>query len=235
LGNIDRILKFNKSNENSDIFNLFEPSEIFALDYGKKANVPSDAYMEKTCYGFNVHSGFLNENKWLIDSLKEDIYIGIISEIKRTKTKKDGKDMAILTIETINGKMKAVLFSTQYAEYGTILEKEQTYAFCGTLKTNTNSEDENETSLIVYKMLNEFGIVVTQANLYSDDRIRPKDIDKSSLLGFIDKGICDINVYENDLDGASNLLFKLFENINYNKSVHDKIKEFGFRVSLNLF
>jgi DNA polymerase-3 subunit alpha len=235
LGNIDRILKFNKSNENSDIFNLFEPSEIFALDYGKKANVPSDAYMEKTCYGFNVHSGFLNENKWLIESLKEDIHIGIISEIKRTKTKKDGKDMAILTIETVRGKMKAVLFTKQYAEYGTILEKEQTYAFRGILKTNTNSEDENETSLIIYEMVNELGIVVTQANLYSDNKIKVKDIDKSALLGFIKPGCCDINIYESDLDGESNLLFKLYENMNYDKSIHEKVKEMGFRIELNVF
>ena len=235
LGNIDRILKFSKSNENSDIFNLFEPSEIFALDYSKKATVPSDAYMEKTCYGFNVHSGFLNENKWMIESLKEDIYIGIISEIKRTKTKAKQQDMAILTIETINGKMKAVLFPTQYSEYGTILEKEQTYAFQGILKTNSNSEDENETSLIIYKMVNEFGIVVTQANLYSEKRIRVIDIDQSSLLGFIKPGCCDINIYEDELDGESSLLFKIQENIHYDKNMHEKVKGFGLRVVLNLF
>lgn len=235
LGNVDRILKFNKSNENSVIFNLFEPSEIFALDYSKKATIPTEAYMEKNCYGFNIHYGFINENKWLIENLRNDIYIGVLSEIKRTKTKKDNKDMAILTIETINGKLKAVLFPSQYSEFGTILEKEQTYAFSGQLKMNTNTEGESEPSLIIFKMISENGIRVTQVNLYSQNRITKNDLDTSSLLGFLSPGCCSINVLEEDLDGESTHLFKLEEDIHYDEKIHNKIKKLNLRIRIDLF
>ena len=235
LGNTDRILKFNKANENSEIFNLFEPSEVFNLDSAKKVTVPSDAYMEKICYGFNVHYGYVNENKWLIENLREDIHVGVIADIKRTKTKKDNKDMAILTIETINGKMKAVLFPKQYAEYSMILEKEQTYAFCGDLKTNTNHEGENEASLIIMMMANEQGIRVTNAKLFVKDRIRKEDFDASSLLGFLTPGCATISVYEEDLDGEDIYLFTLETDVNYDEKIHNRIKLLGSRIEINIF
>lgn len=235
LGNIDRILKFNKSNDNSDIFNLFEPSEVFNLDKNKRIKVPLDAFMEKTCYGFNVHYGYINENKWLIENLRKDIHVGVISEIKRTKTKKDNKDMAILTIETVNGKMKAVLFPGSYAEFSTILEKEQTYAFLGNLKNGMNQEGEAENSLIVTKMVSEHGIRVTEVDLYSRNKIKKDDLDTSALLGFTVPGCASINVYEEDLDGERNYLFKLEQDIEYNEKMHHRIRALGLRVQLNIF
>lgn len=235
LGNLERILKFNKSNEESDIFNLFSPSDVFSLDYNKRVKIPSDSYMEKSCYGFNIHYGYINENKWLIDHLEPETIIGVISDIKRTKTKAKQQDMAILTVDGVHGRIKAVLFPSVYDEYSTILQKEETYAFLGELKYNTNNENENEPSLLVKKMMNEHAISVCEARLYTQENLKLENVYNPYNFSTVKDGFCELSVYEEDLDGESLFLFKIPKSIYYDQIIHNKFKDLGLRPKLRIF
>lgn len=235
LGNLERLLKFGKDNKSSDIFNIFDPVDIFSIDKTRKVKVPLDSYMEKTCYGFNIYHGFIGKNKWIIDCLSSDTIIGTITEVKRTKTKAKQQDMAILTIETINGSMKAVLFPNVYDKYSMQLQKEETYAFRGDLKYNSNNDGNEEASLIVADILIESGILVNDVVIESKYKITQNSFNKILSECYVDKGFSDIRCYETDIDGDKKLCFKHEQQINYTKSIHDILLKHDFEITLKVF
>jgi DNA polymerase-3 subunit alpha len=235
LGNLERLLKFGKENKTSDIFNIFDPAEIFNLDRSRKAKLPIEGYMEKLCYGFNIYHGFIGKNKWLIDSLESDSVIGTITEIKRTKTKAKQQDMAILTIETAKGNMKAVLFPNIYDKFSIQLAKEETYAFRGELKYGKNMEGDEEASLIVSDMLIESGILINEIRLERDRKITQGQFNAILDNCFVSKGITTIRVFEIQNDGDIHFLFKHEQSITYNETIHKLLLDNGFEISIKVF
>ncbi len=101
----------------------------------------------------NEHLGYIKKHKLLKPSLithnhigKEIRIIGILSELKKIKTK-NNNDMAFITISDEFSKMSAVLFSTEFGEYFHLLEKNSVYLF----KANVEKRN-NEIQLIVKKL-----------------------------------------------------------------------------------
>ena len=220
LGNMERILKFSKT-PHSDVIDLFDPGEVFKLNRALLGKVPDPGKMEMACYGFNIKYGFINENRWMVDNLEPNHVVGTVTEIKRTKTKKDKRDMAIVSLDTSKGLIKALLFYDTYKQYNSLLLEEKTYAFTGQLKTDP------EPSLFVSRMSEEWNIKVTRANLISDS---------------FDKDVFDIIVNEAEkgdaiLSVSSSERFIMNHNkkINYNEQVHTKLMNAGFVVNLEIF
>ena len=235
IGNLDRMMKYSKGlNKHSDIFDLFDPSESFTLDMRRKSNLPSNAQMEKECYGFNIHYGFIAENKWLIEKLDSlAIVIGNIIDIKRTKTKKKQQDMAILTIESINGTMKAVLFPNVYDKFNTILMKETTYAFQGEIKY---SADNEESSLLVSDMMREEMISICSCNVYLNDLQKLKELDKLIESDTSTKTFCKITVYEKDASDTITFIKSYDKNFVYmNEELCRKISKISNDFVFNIF
>jgi DNA polymerase III alpha subunit len=205
------------------------------LDRSRKAKLPIEGYMEKLCYGFNIYHGFIGKNKWLIDSLESDSVIGTITEIKRTKTKAKQQDMAILTIETAKGNMKAVLFPNIYDKFSIQLAKEETYAFRGELKYGKNMEGDEEASLIVSDMLIESGILINEIRLERDRKITQGQFNAILDNCFVSKGITTIRVFEIQNDGDIHFLFKHEQSITYNETIHKLLLDNGFEISIKVF
>lgn len=235
MGNLERLLKFGKENKASEIFNIFDPAEIFNLDRSRKTKLPIEGYMEKSCYGFNIYHGFIGKNKWLIDSLEPDSVIGTITEIKRTKTKAKQQDMAILTIETAKGNMKAVLFPNIYDKFSIQLAKEETYAFRGELKYGKNMDGDEEASLIVSDMLIESGILINEVRLEHNKKISQGQFNKILDACYVTKGMTTIRVFEMENDGDIHFLFKHEQMVNYTQALHKLFLDSEFEVSIKVF
>lgn len=234
LGNLQRMFKFKKSNLGSEIYNIFEPSETFSLNYTKTALTPTDQAMEKSVYGYNIYHGFLGKNKWLIDSLQPGQIIGNIVDIKRTKTKKNQEDMAILTVECLYNKYKVVMFPNVYEKYGMQIAKEETYAFKGEIKSGING-DEEELSLLVKEMITEPAINVIDAFAYTKESIFKSDVIKALETCNIQKGICHLSVYDNDLGDNYIKIFDYHEDIKYDVAIHNALTKIGLEIKLNIF
>jgi DNA polymerase-3 subunit alpha len=235
LGNLERLLKFGKENKTSEIFNIFDPSEVFNLDRSRKIKLPIEGYMEKACYGFNIYHGFVGKNKWLIDSLESDSIIGTIIEIKRAKTKVKQQDMAILTIETAKGNMKAVLFPNIYDKFSVQLAKEETYAFRGELKYGKNNEGDEEASLIVSDMLIESGIVINEVKLEKEEAITQGEFNNILDRCYVGNGYTTVKVFEIQNDGDSHFLFKHEQSIDYTESIHKILLDNRFDILIKIF
>lgn len=235
LGNVERLTSFSRSNAGSDIFNLFDPVDLFSLNLNKKKFPPSDGAMEKTCYGFNIYHGFIGKNKWLLDCLDQNIVIGPVSDIKRTKVKKTGKDMAILTVDSVRGQYKVLLFAEKYAKFGLQIEKESTYAFKGELKYTQNLDGEEEASLFMSDMLTEPMIVVSRVDLMSREKRDVKIIDQILSDHFIKNGIGEINLYQTDLDGGLIFLGKYPKKIYFDEKMYQSFVKAGFDIKLDIF
>jgi len=101
----------------------------------------------------NEFQGYIKKHKLLKPSTlssdyvgKEIRIIGILSEMKKIKTKKD-TDMVFITIQDEFSKISGVLFSNEFKEYFHLLEKNNVYLFM------VNVEDRNnEIQLIVKKL-----------------------------------------------------------------------------------
>lgn len=231
LGNLDRILKYSKNLNCSNIFDLFDPSEAFSIDSRRKAKAPSNAFMEKQCYGFNIHYGFIAENKWLIERLDPmAVIVGTVSEIKKIKTKKQ-QDMAILTVETLTGVVKTVIFPKVYDRIAPMIIKENVFAFQGELKY---SSDNDETSLLVSEVLTEPAIAINSVNIYIDDKNKIKLLDKIIEQDESKNPYCKVRVFERDIaDSITNL--KSYDKLVYmNEKLCKKIEtvttDFGFTI-----
>ena len=235
LGNVDRILKYSKANNASEIFNIFDPSEAFALNRNKEFRCPTEEFMEKTSYGFSIYYGFLSKNTWFINRLPSTTVIGTITEIKRTKTRKHQEDMAILTVETSTNIMKIVLFPKIYDRFNIQLAKEQTYAFKGEFKSSSY-KDEEEPSLLVNDLLPEAQICIIDAHLITKKEIDLKEFkEKINKIKF-KKGICQITLFSSGLDDE---LFKLYfheDPVCYDEEIHNIFLEMGFDdIQLHVF
>jgi len=161
--------------------------------------------------------------------------IGIdIIDIKRTKTRKSQEDMAILTIETTDSIMKAVLFPRIYSKFNLQLSKENIYAFRGELKSSMH-KDEEEMSLIVGDVLTEQAICVMDAYLITKKEIDIEDFkEKINKIEF-KKGLCHITVFNSELDDE---LFKLYyheKQVQWTEEIHNLFLEMGFTIRLNVF
>ena len=231
LANAERILKYSKATNASKICNLFDPVQAFSLDYRKEFKLPTDNFMEKECYGFNIYYGFMGKNAWLVDNLLPNIIIGNIVEIKRTKTRAKQEDMAILTIETLKGKVKAILFPQVYNQFSTILAKENIFAFKGKIEAS-----EEEVSILVSDMLTEAAITVMSVSLHHNDPINVEMFsEKLKKINPI-KGICYIDVFERSgLDDEVTKVFEYGDQIYYDEKIHKFFVEMGFSIKLDLF
>jgi len=235
LGNLERLLKFRKNNQGSPVFNLFDPVSVFTLDYKRESRVPPEKYMEKTCYGFNINHGYMGQNKWLIDSLTPGTIIGNIVEIKRTKTKAKQQDMAIITLETINNKIKVVLFPQMYDRFGLQITKDETYAFKGELKSKQSDEGDEEQSLLVSDMLTEDMITPKYVECICRSDIKRRDVDLI-LRDILDlKGNVRIGFFERTYDENLRCKFEYSQEIKYDKYIHEKLQELDINVRIEIF
>ena len=235
LGNLERLLKYRKHNSGSSVFNLFDPVDVFSLDGRREIKVPPDKYMEKFCYGFNIYHSYFGQNKWLIDSLTPGTIIANVIEIKRTKTKAKMEDMAILTVETINNKVKVVLFPRAYAKYGLQMAKDETYAFKGELKFRHSDEGEEEQSLLANEVLVENMIIPVFVECICTSDIKRKDVDfkLGNMLNL--KGSTRIGFYERTYDENLITKFDYDTTIKYDEYVHKKLKELDMDIKINIF
>jgi DNA polymerase III alpha subunit len=220
LGNMERILKFSKT-PHSDVIDLFDPGEVFKLNRALLGKVPDPGKMEMACYGFNIKYGFINENRWMVDNLEPHHVVGTVTEIKRTKTKKDKRDMAIVSLDTSKGLVKALLFYENYVKYNSLLEEEKTYAFTGQLKVDP------EPSLFVSKMNEEWNIKVTRANLISDN------FDKAIFDGVVDEA--EIGDAVISVSNSEHHIMNHNKKIIYDERIHTKLVNAGFAVKLEVF
>lgn len=230
LGNLERLTKFSKRSENSEVFSLFDASDLFSLDYAKCVKLPSETYIEMFCYGFNIKHGFINDNKWMIESLASNITIGLITEIKRTKTKARQQDMAILTVETVNDQIKVVIFPEIYTKHGHKLVKDSTYAFLGYRK-----ENEENPSLIVNELVSESEIGITIAKLYIKSKEYVESINQIINFHHSSNAICSIRLLERTIDDDSTVVKVYDRPVCYNNWLHDKLRPFCSNIELNVF
>lgn len=232
LGNVERMIKYAKANNDSEIFNLFDPTESFSLNENKAIKLPTERFMEKECFGFNIFHGFMGQYSWLIKCLSPNIVIGNVIEIKRTKTKAKQEDMAILTIETLDGQMKAILFPQIYDKFNIQLAKDETYAFKGELRQD--KDDSEVASILVKDLATEPAICVTQAWCASHEKI-----DKS-ILNEIKKskpktGMCTISFFRKGFEDELIKEFFYEEEIFYTKEIHEILLKHNLEIQLDIF
>jgi len=101
----------------------------------------------------NEHLGYIKKHKLLKPSSlsqdyvgKEIRIIGILSEMKKIKTKKD-TDMAFVTVQDEFSKVSGVLFSSEFIEYYHLLEKNHVYLFKASVEKRNN-----EIQLVIKKL-----------------------------------------------------------------------------------
>ncbi len=235
LGNLERLLKYRKHNSGSSVFNLFDPVDVFSLDDRRQIKMPPEKYMEKFCYGFNIYHSYFGQNKWLIDSLTPGTIIANVIEIKRTKTKAKFEDMAILTVETINNKVKVVLFPRAYEKYGLQMAKDETYAFKGELKFRNSDEGEEEQSLLANEVLVENMISPLFVECVCHSDLKQKDVDfKLGNMPSL-KGNTRIGFYERMYDDNLITKFNYDSTIKYDEYVHKKLKELNLEIRIEIF
>ena len=70
--------------------------------------------------------------------------VGVVTDLKIVKTKKDGKDMAFFKLEDHSGVIDVVIFATSYAQYGELLEEGKVLAVTGNIETEYDEYDESE-------------------------------------------------------------------------------------------
>jgi DNA polymerase-3 subunit alpha len=115
---------------------------------------------EKTVLGFNLvmnplleHADYIKKHNLskpstitLKDVGKEIRLVGILSAIKKIKTKK-GTDMAFVTVQDEYAKLNGVLFTFPYNQYFDMLEKNSVYLFKAVIE-----DRNNEVQLVIQKI-----------------------------------------------------------------------------------
>lgn len=234
LGNSQRMLRFGKNNTDTQIYNIFDPVDIFTMNRAKAQNVPEPRYLETLCYGFNIYHGFIVEHDWLINSLCDDIIIGEAVEIKKMITKR-GQEMAFMMLETVNGKIKCVLFPNQYKQFKLILSKDNIYAIKGNIKNEQNRDGEDQQTVYVDDMLTEQMITPTKVNIVSEMDIDTRYVDILFKDIRFKKGVSTMKFYKKDIDFSNSEKFIYNSNIYYAKEIHDILKLNKFEISIDLF
>jgi hypothetical protein len=129
--------------------------------------------------------------------------------------------MAIVSLDTSKGLVKALLFYENYVKYNSLLEEEKTYAFTGQLKVDP------EPSLFVSKMNEEWNIKVTRANLISDN------FDKAIFDGVVDEA--EIGDAVISVSNSEHHIMNHNKKIIYDERIHTKLVNAGFAVKLEVF
>ena len=152
LGNLEVILGFCKNSKVAKRNFLFcmQTGMGFAIDYSKRKQY-SMAHAELDAFGFNIKEGFMVRNSRIMEYMPENHMVGIISKIKRVKTKGSGADMARLEVSTDDGTHNMMVFPSVYAEYGPWLFEEQAYIFKYTVNPPKDQYDE---TIVVEKVMN---------------------------------------------------------------------------------
>lgn len=104
---------------------------------------PLDAYKE----------AYKDRKIRMIDGITEDSpeahYIGMIKDIRKTKRKSDGKEMAFFTLEDISGSIEVCCFTSAYEKYGNFVQEGMVAdLYCRTVSEETERE-EPELKLVV--------------------------------------------------------------------------------------
>ena len=122
----------------------FIKSDEFVLDQLEEYPFSTLEIFEKDVLGFNLtysplskHQDYIQKHKLLVPSTLSDKHLGkevrvmaVLSRVRTINTK-NNKEMAFLTLEDSYSKLDAVLFTTQYAEYKDVLERNSVYLLKG--------------------------------------------------------------------------------------------------------
>ena len=130
LGNMDEYpyLELQENEKKALGFNLVMNPMLEFEDYIKKHKLFKPSTISKKHIG------------------KEIRVVGILSSIRKIKTKK-GDDMAFITIQDEYNKLSGVLFTSKYAQFIKLLEKNNIYLFMVTVE-----QRNNELQLVIQKV-----------------------------------------------------------------------------------
>ena len=143
MGNVDMMLasaKNLKVSKRNFLFS-FQGSDDVHLDYSKRKTL-NKAKSEFEAFGFNIKEGFIAKHAHIVEVMPDDCLVGIVAKIKRTKTKKDGKDMALVEVYSNNGTFNLMMFPNTFEKYNTILFEEHAYIFKYTISEANERFDE---------------------------------------------------------------------------------------------
>ena len=143
-GNLEYMLKYSKDSKQSRKVLLFDFSScaVFELDKTKKRMI-NKAKAEIDAYGFNIKEAFIVKNTKIIECFPSDFLVGIVRKIKRVKTRKDAKDMAILTVYSLKGEIDMLMFPDSYDKFGTTIVDDETYIFKFVINPPRDNFDES--------------------------------------------------------------------------------------------
>ena len=233
LGNYERLLTYAKSNVSSDFTSLFESKELFSLNMNARKNPLQDEFAEKEVYGYNIFHGFISKNVWIISCLPDNTIIANVTDIKRVKTKNKGEDMAILTLETIHGKMTAPVFPKQYRDFGLTLLKDNTYIFSGTLNLRANLEGEQEQNFIIENSLDSNAMVIKTVEIRDPIGYDLTQVGKIIDENVISVGNTEIVLFHKEPYGWQEA-GKHKRKVEYNEKVHKALTLLGLNATIKL-
>ena len=139
-----------------EVINFTEYGNYIAKEEFVLENMDEYSYLileenEKKVLGFNLvmnplieHGEYIRKHKLLLPSTidsknigKEIRLVGILSSIRKIKTKKD-TDMAFITIQDQYKKLNGVLFTFAFNQYIDLLEKNNVYLFKAIVENRNN-------------------------------------------------------------------------------------------------
>lgn len=228
LGNLERMMLHIKAgSKTSHIMKLIDEQNSFHIDPYIKMRVPANTFIEQNCYGFNYRYGFMNENAWMIEYLNNESVIGQIVDIKRTKTKKDQRDMAIITLETLDkGQMKVLVFDKIYKQYSESMVNDAVFGFSGKMKYEDQNGNIGTGTMFANVALSQNEIMPYKIELIMDNASKLNSARK--IFVNAKQGITKIDFFERDFDGARNFLIEGKREIYYDEELHKTILMHGF-------
>jgi DNA polymerase III alpha subunit len=208
LGNIEIILAFSKNSKVGKKNFLFcmQTSNGFTLDYSKRRSY-SKSGAELDAFGFNIKEGFMVKNSNIMGLLPDNHMVGIVSKIKRVKTKKSNADMARLEVSTNEGTHNLMMFPNVFEKCGPWLFEDQTYIFQYTINPPKDQYDE---TMVIQNIINcnEFypkKLILLDRDGFSQERISKLPITSSGKIEVWYEGDY-LSVYQSELVGYLNVL-----------------------------
>ncbi len=154
---------------------------------------------------------------------KQVTFGGIITEINKTFTRRDNKEMAILKVEDIYGEMDCMLFPNVYKDLKQMLEVDKVCIFTGKISIRTG-----DTTAILIESIKDINSTQAEQSTQSTEYVEKQEQPKILYLRFdstnkeiMDKVVAILDNYygENEcriLCTSKNQVFKFKHNVNAN-------------------